>query len=71
MSRKHFRDYNKIKSFGKNWLWAERKWSKISDDTCVGDQRSATVVKSSILLHSKFVPDLPGSHRLIQVNTKC
>ena len=33
---------NKIKSFNEDWLWAERKWSKISDDTGIGDPRLAT-----------------------------
>jgi creatinine amidohydrolase len=33
---------NKIKSFEENWLWTERKWSKVSDDTGIGDPRLAT-----------------------------
>jgi len=33
---------NKIKSFNEDWLWAERKWSKISDDTGIGNPRLAT-----------------------------
>lgn len=33
---------NKIKSFNDDWLWAERKWSKISNDTGIGDPRLAT-----------------------------
>lgn len=33
---------NKIKSFNENWLWTERKWSKVSKDTGIGDPRLAT-----------------------------
>ena len=33
---------NKIKSFNEDWLWTERKWSKISDDTGIGNPRLAT-----------------------------
>ena len=33
---------NKIKSFNEDWVWAERKWSKISEDTGIGDPRLAT-----------------------------
>ncbi len=36
---------NKIKSFSEDWLWVERKWSKISNDTGVGDPRLATKEK--------------------------
>ena len=36
---------NKIKSFSEDWLWTERKWSKISNDTGVGDPRLATKEK--------------------------
>lgn len=36
---------NKIKSFNENWIWAERKWSKVSDDTGIGDPRLATSKK--------------------------
>ena len=36
---------NKIKSFNEDWLWVERKWSKISKDTGVGDPRLATKEK--------------------------
>jgi len=32
----------RIKSFNEDWLWAERKWSKISKDTGIGDPRLAT-----------------------------
>ncbi len=36
---------NKIKSFNEGWLWAERKWSKVSDDTGIGNPRLATKEK--------------------------
>lgn len=36
---------NKIESFSENWLWAERKWSKITTDTGVGDPRLASKEK--------------------------
>ena len=32
----------KIKSFSEGWVWAERKWSQISEDTGVGDPAQAT-----------------------------
>jgi len=35
----------KIKSFSEDWLWAERKWSKITADTGVGDPRQGTQEK--------------------------
>ncbi len=33
---------NKIKAFSEGWVWAERKWSKISGDTGVGNPILAT-----------------------------
>jgi len=36
---------HKIKAFTEGWLWAERKWSQISDDTGVGDPKLATKEK--------------------------
>ena len=44
---------NRINSFSEGWLWAERKWSKISDDTGVGDPRLASKKKGE-----KFYYDL-------------
>jgi creatinine amidohydrolase len=44
---------NKIKSFHEGWLWAERNWSKISEDTGVGDPALATKDKGE-----KFFQDL-------------
>ena len=36
---------NKISGFTEGWVWTERKWSKISRDTGVGDPKSATKEK--------------------------
>lgn len=36
---------NKIQAFSEGWVWAERKWSKISDDTGVGNPKFATKEK--------------------------
>ena len=36
---------NKIKSFAEGWLWTERKWSKITEDTGVGNPHKATKEK--------------------------
>lgn len=44
---------NKIKSFSENWLWTERKWSKVSQDTGIGDPRMATREKGE-----KFFTDV-------------
>lgn len=38
---------NKIKAFSEGWLWTERPWSKISEDTGVGDPREATADKGA------------------------
>lgn len=35
----------KIKAFNEGWLWAERKWSEISEDTGVGNPEFATKEK--------------------------
>ncbi|MBD0779821.1 creatininase family protein [Maribacter sp. ANRC-HE7] len=35
----------KIKSFTEGWVWAERKWSQISEDTGVGNPASSTKEK--------------------------
>ena len=34
-----------VSSLNESWAWAERKWSRISKDTGVGDPRKATVEK--------------------------
>jgi len=36
---------NKIKAFSESWVWAERKWSQISEDTGVGNPKAATKKK--------------------------
>ena len=36
---------NKITAFSEGWVWAERKWSKISEDTGVGNPILATKEK--------------------------
>lgn len=35
----------KIKAFSEGWVWAERKWSEISEDTGVGNPHKATAEK--------------------------
>lgn len=35
----------KIKAFTERWAWTERKWSKISDDTGIGNPQKATKEK--------------------------
>ena len=35
----------KIKAFREGWIWAERKWSQISEDTGVGNPKFATKEK--------------------------
>jgi creatinine amidohydrolase len=35
----------RIKAFGEKWAWAERKWTKISKDTGIGDPSRATPEK--------------------------
>lgn len=36
---------NIIKAFGEGWTWTERPWSKITEDTGVGNPRGATTEK--------------------------
>ncbi|MDT0605409.1 creatininase family protein [Croceitalea rosinachiae] len=36
---------NKIKAFSEGWAWTERPWSKISEDTGVGNPHAATKEK--------------------------
>lgn len=38
---------NKIEAFSEGWLWTERPWSRISEDTGVGDPREATADKGA------------------------
>jgi creatinine amidohydrolase len=35
----------KIKALNENWAWAERKWTKVTDDTGIGNPRKATALK--------------------------
>jgi len=36
---------HKISEFSENWLWTERKWSKVTEDTGIGDPKFATKEK--------------------------
>ena len=36
---------NKIKAFSEGWVWAERKWSQVTDDTGIGNPKLATKEK--------------------------
>ena len=36
---------NKIQAFSEAWLWTERKWSQISEDTGIGNPKLATIDK--------------------------
>ncbi len=38
---------NKIKAFSEGWLWTERPWSQISEDTGVGDPSESTAEKGA------------------------
>lgn len=38
---------HKIKAFSEGWVWAERKWSQISEDTGVGNPMHATNEKGA------------------------
>ena len=42
---------NKIKAFTEGWAWSERPWSKISEDTGVGDPSKATKVKGEVFFN--------------------
>lgn len=44
--RKH-----KITSFSENWLWTERKWSKVTSDTGIGDPSLASKEKGAIFFN--------------------
>lgn len=43
----------KIKAFAEGWVWAERKWSEISEDTGVGNPENASAEKGK-----KFFEDI-------------
>ena len=36
---------NKIKAFSEGWAWTERPWSTVTEDTGVGNPKSATAEK--------------------------
>jgi len=36
---------HKIAAFSESWLWTERKWSSVTEDTGVGDPRQASKEK--------------------------
>jgi creatinine amidohydrolase len=36
---------NKIAAFREGWVWAERKWSQVTEDTGIGDPSLSTAVK--------------------------
>jgi len=36
---------HKITEFSESWLWTERKWSKVSEDTGIGDPKLASKEK--------------------------
>ena len=40
-----FEHKNKIKAFSEGWVWTERKWSQVTDDTGIGNPKLATKEK--------------------------
>jgi creatinine amidohydrolase len=46
---------NKIKAFAEGWVWAERKWPKITDDTGAGNPKLASREKGE-----RYFNDLTG-----------
>jgi len=46
---------NKIKAFAEGWVWAERKWPRITDDTGAGNPKLASREKGE-----RFFNDLTG-----------
>ncbi|MCC5925892.1 MAG: creatininase family protein [Bacteroidetes bacterium] len=36
---------HKVKAFSEGWLWTERKWSQVSEDTGIGNPKAATAAK--------------------------
>ncbi len=50
---------HKIKAFSEGWVWAERKWSQISEDTGVGNPMHATKEKGEA--YFKAVTEKLGS----------
>lgn len=46
---------HKIKEFTEGWMWSERKWSKITADTGVGNPKLATAEKGE--RYFKFITE--------------
>jgi len=42
----------KIDSLNENWAWAERQWTKVSDDTGIGDPSHASAEKGAAYLEA-------------------
>lgn len=40
-----FEHKNKIKAFSEGWVWTERKWSQVTEDTGIGNPKLATKEK--------------------------
>lgn len=36
---------HKVKAFSEGWLWTERKWSQVSEDTGIGNPKAASAAK--------------------------
>ncbi|HMB93785.1 MAG TPA: creatininase family protein [Rhodothermales bacterium] len=57
----------KIQALREGWAWAEREWSKVSEDTGVGNPKHATAEKGERYLHAvaeniaRFLIDLAKS----------
>lgn len=43
---------NKIKAFAEGWVWAERKWSQVTEDTGVGNPALATREKGQVFFEA-------------------
>ncbi len=54
---------HKIKAFSESWLWTERKWSKVTEDTGIGDPKFASKEKGEV-----FFKDL--TQKLAQAMTE-
>ncbi len=43
---------NKIKAFNDGWVWTERPWSKISEDTGIGNPKASTKEKGELFFNT-------------------
>ncbi len=43
---------NKIKAFNEGWVWTERPWSQISEDTGVGNPKASTKEKGALFFNA-------------------